>query len=630
MHLGPSLWHRYKRNSSLLSRLKRDFRDILDVEVQDGHGNKALITNDLLREQHIKQREYFTKTSPLVGKPNLVLFELLKEERDLITAAKRVRERFEGRELNEAERIQYEIAWLGEAQIHRREEVTVKIDAELKKANQTRKEWEPGTERWALALKASNQEQRVFNAVTHERALKAKQAAKIAQNPPVDPAILAAIDKLVRNAEAETDRQLLILGSPRSEWEEGKPLFDRQSQFKKLSELKSIYSTILKSAASRSLALRRVKAHVFGGKSSSRLMSSIHKSHASMSKDIEKFNKLIDQIPGYEKHKLKLESFNGADDLTPGMESEKARDVLFHLHILNTDLLGTTEGPRSFWASSEKVRVGISLQLQIDRTQEEIAMLEQEWERYVSFTINLLRGLVCFVIRPPQVNALCVREAYRVLWEEIQAAHNILNASDQATKHFGKEVLPVGQLPALTALVEGRLQSHYCYPAFRPTPVAQPNVVAQPRPLGVAALQGNLPDPEDLDAMMDELMRDPINELQDLELFGGPKRDSGSPERDGGPLQNKIKIEEADVRLMVFPEDEPEALRIEVDADADSSDDEGNERTHTAFTQNIIALDEAAELERMVETVDPKMDEFADLFLGLAVNEDNPGIPIEL
>ncbi|RPA84876.1 hypothetical protein BJ508DRAFT_303276 [Ascobolus immersus RN42] len=634
MNLGSSLWHRYKRNVSLLERLKRDFKDILEKEVKDGHGNKAVVTKEFLREQHLRQREYFTKTSPLVGKPNLVLFELLKEEMDLIAVHKRVQTQYEGRVLSEEEKDQYRAA-LFNAQIFRREEVTEKIEAELKKANQTREEWEPGSERWAMAAKASNQEQRVFSAIMHEQALLAKQAEKVAKDPPVDPAILAGIDRLVKNAIAVTDRQIAILHSDRSEWVKGKPLFDRQFQFQKLAELKSIYSTILQSAASRALALRRVKAHVFGGKSSSRLMSSIHKSHASMSKDIAKFNKLIEQVPGYEEYKLKLESFNGADDLTPGMESEKARDVLFHLHILNTDLLGTGDGPRTYWAASEDVRVGISLQLQIDRTEEELVLLKLEWERHVAYTFNLLRGLLLFVIRPPRQDALCVPETYRILWEEVQAGQNLLDASEQAKKKFGPDILPVGKLPALMSVLLKRLRSHYCHPDFLPRPVDN-SVPQQPvMPEAPAEAEAAENAAADLDGMMEEIMADPLNELQDLYIFGGPKRDP-SVTRQGEHVSNStnrtnavveanqpVKVEERDVELMVFPEDEPEALRVEVDADVDSSDDEGNERTHTAFTQNIIALDEAAEFDKMVETSDKALDEVADLFFGLAVAPDD-------
>ena len=165
----------------------------------------------------------------------------------------------------------------------------------------------------------------------------------------------------LRSAIAATDKELFECQQTREEWLVNSIQWKRHLYYDQLTKLQSIYHRLLRTAASRTLEMRTVKAHSFGQKHASRLMDGILKKHGAMAKDVKLFNEILKELPSeHAPHKLSLAAFKGTEDLTPGLKSEKARDALFHLHVLKSDLLGTLEGPKSYWARSGYVRVGIA------------------------------------------------------------------------------------------------------------------------------------------------------------------------------------------------------------------------------------------------------------------------------
>ena len=100
MHLGSSLWHRFRRQTTQLKHYETELTKLLGSKVEDGQGRKTLLTEELLRVEQTKQRQYFTTTSPLILQPNTAIYKVLKTETECLTRVNEVHAKYAGRQLD--------------------------------------------------------------------------------------------------------------------------------------------------------------------------------------------------------------------------------------------------------------------------------------------------------------------------------------------------------------------------------------------------------------------------------------------------------------------------------------------------------------------------------------------------
>ncbi|RPA81065.1 hypothetical protein BJ508DRAFT_326676 [Ascobolus immersus RN42] len=463
----------------------------------------------MLREEQVKQREYFASNPPLMDETHMEIYRSLVEERRLESRNRELRSSFANDDgLDDPWNLQFrlhEFLIFEKCSDSHIEAAKAKTEALLTAARQTREQWKETDERWIAARDFEGPGREVYNLLLVEEArlkeledsisrmqanLNASMAAAVAE---LDAQVAmgvsgSALDVFQRAANEASraaemgvplsafrqqrsaaaaattavDVALQERGQTREMWEKGKVEWNRQFHYDQLGKLKEIYSRLLRTAASRTLEMRTVKAHSFGQKQAKALMGGIFKKRAGMAKDIDLFNKILEDIPSeHAPHKLKPEAFNGADDLTPGLHSERARDALFHLHVLRSDLLGTLDGPQSYWARSAYVRIGISQLLKRDRCEEELVMLKNEWRRNLCYTQDLLTGMATFVESddPEQVPfrlAVC-----KMLWDELEGAFVLIRAAGNMARRFGPDVFPLHGLEAVVGRVRLLLEKFF-------------------------------------------------------------------------------------------------------------------------------------------------------------------------
>lgn len=460
--MANSLYLRYRRQLSLLRFYEKELEKIYDLEAQDGNGNTQLISEELLEAEQLKQRAYFTTTSPLITKPYLNIYEALKKEAHHCTLVAEVHTKYANQPETEAVFANYAFD-LEAAGAKHLGTLTATVEAALAKANLKRSDWKEDGERWALASRLSNADHQVYEAIRLEESARETFIDKSTATTQTAEVLLLKYQKDFEKAEAHATAAITAIGSTRDEWKKDGPRYKKQFNFAKLTELQLIYNRLLFAAASRTLELRQVKANTFGGKPAAKLMDGIHKKHAAMSKDIRKFNDVLKLLPpSYAPHVLTLAAFKGTDDVTPGLKSEKARDALFHLHVLKTDLLGSKASIRSYWSSSENVRVGISHQLRRNRCVEELALLKIEWRRHVSYTTTVVDGVLDFVTNADAMGFATFKQSMLAfLWDELRAADVVVKVSGLAKKKFGAKVFPIADLEALVVKVKVHLNNNF-------------------------------------------------------------------------------------------------------------------------------------------------------------------------
>lgn len=455
----------------MLAYYEKELEAILGSVVSNSEGTTAIVSEELLRSEHIKQRKYFTHTAPLIHRPYLDIYKAVLNEEAAEERLKNVDDRYPESELDDHNNDMY----LSELESAKADLARARssLSIILKKFSQDRDEWYPGSERYALAASLSNQEHKVYDAIVAESVARRKEEAineetKTMSTP--SEAHLKAVARYASAAKKATEKvnaELARINAVKADWEEGTDNYKKQFRNAKLTELRVIYNRLLRHNASRTLEMRRVKARTFSGKQAGKMWNEILSKHSAMQKDIDKFNAVSKLLPAeFQPGLLTLAAFKGTEDAnTPGSKSEQARDALFKLHLLNSDVLGTT-GPdsTSYWAGSDKVRVGISHQLRRDRCTEEIQFLQQEWLRHLNFTKKLLGGLVAFAkeFQENKGGRYC-QTVYEMMWNELPAAESLISASRKAQQN-GQGLFRTDDLEWIVSDVRGALAAHYINP----------------------------------------------------------------------------------------------------------------------------------------------------------------------
>lgn len=475
----------------------------------DGMSGPVAITETMLRTEQVKQRDYFATTAPLMEDANLDIYHSLLEEKrltkrklELESVYKVIPGAGNSNELNMSLTAALITDRCTPGCIKEAEGRTGKL---LKAAGQSRADWEEDGERWAAARDFEGPGRTIYRLLLVEKEHKgalagavnkataelkhAQEAAEVnlaaqvalgvrgsaldafqfayrdaqnAANAGVPDTAFLHLSLALASAEKATNEALEQAGQTRQLWEEGGTEWKRQFHFEQLTKLKTIYSRLLKLAASRTLELRTVKAHSFGQKQAKALMGGIFKKRAAMAKDIELFNEILKDLPAeHAPHSLKLAAFNFADDVTPGLHSEKARDTLFHLHVLKSDILGTLDAPNSFWARSGYVRVGIAQLLRKDRCEEELLILKREWMRNLKYSRDLMVNLLAFIGQADASSESFKNAVCSILWGELEGAYVILRAAELARKRFDSLVFPLLDFKTVVERVEVMLEREF-------------------------------------------------------------------------------------------------------------------------------------------------------------------------
>lgn len=494
----------------------------------------TLITSELLREQQIKQRDFFASTSPLTNKPHIELYKLLLEEKRLNAACERanaladealrdgmqpqVVEDIRGRALLEAGDLE-------------REPLRRKIHDYLEEHNMTPREWAEGGERWILAARLSHPDRLTYKQLCIEKEAIAKLLQ--AQLDGKDPSVIRVLRERKEEQVAKSNQLITNAGQNRALWGKNGVLWNRYTHLETVAKLEVIYHKILKAAASRAMEFRNLKGRVSGRKQAEKMLRALMSRYPAIEREIKAFNQVAASLPKrFRPAPLTMAAFREAtsDDVNGG----KARDALFYLHLCRNDLLHeSTSGPKDFWSVCVAVREGIQLQLRKDRGLEELALLHVEWNRNLMYTRTLLLGLFKLVSGPETDEEKDIAEfVYRMLWLELKGARNLLSAAKKSGGVFSCG----DDLDRIVSAIDYFLDARYRNVRNRFT--AGPNV-------GIGAVggeEGRATNEHqfDRDRAFHDMLHDPFDELAQLKEEGAAQDDFVG----GGDRNEEIKAED--------------------------------------------------------------------------------------
>lgn len=475
MTLAPLLRLRMQKYSNKLLSQTRQLKALLGTTVTAPDKSPVLITEDLLRAEHLKQRAYFGAPPVRADTPNVAVLELVLKEQALkhkanVAEANRKTMIDSGVPAEVADaRFRDELSRIP---IDRLYATTAELKRKLDELGQDRAEWDEGSERYVLAMRKRVPEWKIYRTLINAELAEAKLAEAL-KNPELKNEHLFVLQRDVANLKEDAQRQMNLLGQDSEAWKrkrldkDGKDIgpgehWARQHHLNAVSKVSVICQRLYKSAASRSLEFFQLKAQVTGQKERDRVMRDMLSRYPAMESDIKAFNSEIKELPAkYRPSELTMAAFAEPDaEETCGVDGKpkpNPRDALFYLELCKSTLLGSAaKGRDELWAFSSDVRVGINVQQRRDRCQEELELLKVEWIRLVHYTRTILVTMWEFVSYPTKTEEPFVRIVQSRLWEELQGARNILLTASKSASP-----LPTGDLAGVAEAIEHHLDVFY-------------------------------------------------------------------------------------------------------------------------------------------------------------------------
>lgn len=542
--MGSLLRLRYKRYEQRLQAATASLNAILGEKVSLGPDQPQVeITEELLRAEQLKQREFFGAANPLVTEPHLEIFALVQKERQIIRSTHAAHERFNNGIANGHPHdflVQQLHQDLLAAETENLEVITAELDGALIAAGQYRSEWEEETgARWRLASRMNQTDKDIYDLRVKEETARAKLDRARFDGRPLDQP-----QRTFDNAQQAANQAIADAGYERQHWEVGKVSWVRAKNLEVVARLELVYLRILKAAASRSMEFRHLKSRVTGRKESERMLKRLMSRYPKMERDIKTFNQLASALDTrFRPAHLSLADFREATAEDRG-NGAGARDALFQLHLCTTELIGSDpRGPNELWAVCPEVRAGITRQLKRDRGVEELELLKKEWVRTVTYTRDLLVGLWEFVSNPADDEERSLaHEVYPLLWAELKGGNNLIAAAKKSNGIFSSGDLDM-VVPAIDAFLEARYRTAVMLPGAVANGIAPGHGTGHPaRPEAVNINDGrNFNGGQTLDEAMQQIWDDPLQEAGDD--FGPNLDDFKDGEPDGA---DEPKAEEDD------------------------------------------------------------------------------------
>ncbi|RPA72508.1 hypothetical protein BJ508DRAFT_314699 [Ascobolus immersus RN42] len=438
-----------KRLRGHQARLKAAFSTPLTDKAKGGE--TVHITEELLRAEHTSQRNYFSSTGSLLSTKYLEIYKSLQSERDL-------KERIEA--FNTEYTSKGSTFKVGDA-LHSREatakgltdaalfELHERNEALLRKHHQAREEWDIGKERDRLAARWAHPNKDIYDVVLAEKvAYEEMHGGDNIESK-------AELKRSYDTAHRKTDALLSVRGQTRAAWFSPDSILwaqyhDQDTLFK----LEQTYQKLVQAAGARAMKHRQLHSQSNGNKVSKKIVDQLFKHTPVMQGLVKTFNELGSKLsPGLKPPTLQLDAFKGVDELD---RAESARDSLFALHVLRSQVADLDCVPTYLWSRFAAVRHGITDQLKRDRSQEELELLKREWDRSVLYTRNVVVTLLA-ALEPgtPGVDLYSCSHLEkfrpsltRMLWSEMDILHRTLKRIELAKKQLAKKAIARRRAPA--------------------------------------------------------------------------------------------------------------------------------------------------------------------------------------